>query len=129
MTPESLEEGKESIAFVPHVKLEDIKILEDSEATHKLRDLVLANLEDRRKSACSVKSESNAARTKPALEQSTVIETLERHQLTVEVAHNRDLSVLDGLVKVKYPYSSDSCSSTNAIVLNRVKNLLDEASG
>ena len=127
LTPETADVDELSVILLPRVQLEDIKILEDSETTRKARDLALATLKDR-DTLLRFGAEGDSGAKRQAVDRSELIAKLERHQLPVKVTENDDLSVLDGLVTIGYPYNSSTCSSTNAIVLNRVKDLLDEGS-
>ena len=127
LTPETVDVDERYVTLLPRVQLEDIKILEDSESTYKTRELALATLKGR-DTLLRFGAEGDSSAKRQAVDRSELIAKLERHQLPVKVTENDDLSVLDGLVTIGYPYNSSTCSSTNAIVLNRVKDLLDEGS-
>ena len=50
---------------------------------------------------------------------------LQSHQLNVTEGENQKLIIQD-LVTIKAPYTSGSCEGTNQIVLDRIRNLIDQ---
>ena len=55
----------------------------------------------------------------------SVIKYLQLHQLNVTEGENQKLIIQD-LVTLKAPYSSCSCEGTNQIVLDRIRNLINQ---
>ena len=66
---------------------------------------------------------SGAGASAAAAEPEVVVNWLKKHQLSVEFQNNI-ISIQDGLVKLKYPYTAKECQSTNLIVLDRVTSIL-----